>query len=79
MLLDAKIVAAYRRGMDIRSHLRLKGLTQRDVARQLQVSDANVSKWLDRKTPVPVRVLRPMAEYIGVEVDALLVALEPRE
>lgn len=64
-------------GMDIRTHLRAKCLTQRDIAQRLNVSDATVCKWLSRKHPVPIRLLKPLAGFIGVKVDVLLAALEP--
>lgn len=70
---------AYGQRMDIRSHIKSKGITQRAIARKLKVSEASMSEWLDGKKAVPSRVLAPMASIMGVKVDVLLAALVPPE
>lgn len=70
---------AYGQRMDIRSHIKSKGITQRAIARKLKVSEASMSEWLDGKKAVPSRVLAPMAGIIGIKVDVLLAALVPPE
>lgn len=63
--------------MDVRKHLRSKGITQRDIATHLSVSCGTVSKWLSKKVPIPSRMALAMSRYIGLDVGKLLEALEP--
>lgn len=49
-----------------------KGLTQKELAEKLYVSDKAVSKW-ERCLSLPdIALLQPMAEYLGVTVTELL-------
>ena len=49
-----------------------KGLTQKELAERLYVSDKAVSKW-ERALSLPdITLLQPMAEYLGVTVTELL-------
>ena len=49
-----------------------KGLTQKELAEKLYVSDKAVSKW-ERGLSLPdITLLQPMAEYLGVTVTELL-------
>ncbi len=49
-----------------------KGLTQKELAEKLYVSDKAVSKW-ERALSLPdITLLQPMAEYLGVTVTELL-------
>jgi len=63
---------------------REKGMTQKDLAQRLFVSDKAVSKW-ERGLSLPdISLLQPMADILGVSVTELLggqrmAALEPSE
>ena len=43
-----------------------------ELARHFGVTPAAVSKWLNRKTPVPDKYKREFARMIGVDVTELL-------
>lgn len=60
--------------MDIRAQLRSKGLTQQDVARRFSVSEATVSRWIDRHAPLPLRVVPELAGMLGVKIEPLVKA-----
>lgn len=60
---------------------REKGCTQKELARQLLVSDKAVSKWETGTTIPDTALLMPLAELLGVTVTELLSArrIEPRQ
>ena len=67
--------------MDIRTALKSRGHTQRDLALRVGVSESMVSRWLawvedkGRGTPIPSGVLATVAEMAGVSADQLLAAV----
>lgn len=67
--------------MDIRTALKSRGHTQRDLALRVGVSESMVSRWLawveDKAcgTPIPSGVLATVAEMAGVTADELLAAV----
>lgn len=56
-----------------------KGLTQRQLAEQLSVSDKAVSKWETAVSMPDVSLLLPLAEVLGVSVTELLIGERRRE
>lgn len=60
------------RAHQLRKHREAAGLSQRELARALDVHHSNVGFW--ERTGVPPRsdLLAAMAEILGVSVDALL-------
>lgn len=70
---------ASRIGKYIAEKRNLKGLTQKQLADQLLVSDKAVSKW-ERGICLPnIELLLPMADALGVSVTELLSAGDERE
>ncbi|MBR5900709.1 MAG: helix-turn-helix transcriptional regulator [Clostridia bacterium] len=58
--------------INIAKHRKALGLTQAELAEQLNYSDKAVSKW-ERGDAVPeITVLKQLADFYGVTVDTLL-------
>ena len=47
-------------------------MTQRDIARRLDVSTGTVSKWLNRYVPMPMRVVPEIAAMLGMKVQDIV-------
>ena len=58
--------------MDLKQTIREKGLRQRDIAGALGVSEATMSKWVNRDTPIPMGMIRPLAAAIGVTLEDIV-------
>ena len=56
-----------------------KGMTQKELAEQLYVSDKAVSKWERAQSLPDISLLQPMAEILGVSVTELLSGRTIRE
>lgn len=59
-------------GAFIRELRKEKGLTQKDVAEQLRITDRAVSKWERGLCAPDISLLEPLAELLGVSVSELL-------
>ena len=64
-------------GEKISALRREKGLTQRELAERLNVTDKAVSKWETGKNFPDLALLQPLAETLDTTVSALLGAEEP--
>ena len=64
-------------GKQIAALRREKGLTQKELAERLSVTDKVVSKWETGKNYPDLALLQPLAETLGTTVSALLGAEEP--
>ncbi len=49
-----------------------KGLSQRDMAKELRVSQATYNNWENEKTQPSIEQLIALAEFFGVSVDYLI-------
>ena len=58
--------------MNLKARLIERGLKQIDVAATLRVSNGTLSRWINRKTPVPSSHLRPLANILRVPLGELL-------
>ena len=65
--------------MSLKQTFREKSLLQKDAAEHLGVSEASISKWVNGAEDVPSDLLRPFAEWLGVDVEILVPAGERRE
>ena len=65
--------------MSLKQTFREKSLLQKDAAEHLGVSEASISKWVNGHEAVPPKLMRPFAEWLGVDVEILIPAGELRE
>ena len=63
--------------MDLKQTIREKKLRQCDIAEQLGVSQPTMSRWIHRGTDVPTKMVRPLADALGVSVEDVLPLCEP--
>lgn len=56
----------------IKEAIETKGMSQRDVARKLNVTDATICEWISGRKKPTVRHLLDLAELLGVSTDFLL-------
>ena len=60
----------------LKTMLDARGIPQRAVAEQLQVSEPTMSRWVRGGADVPTRYIEPLARILGVPVaDVLAVAV----
>ena len=63
----------HRVGARIRAHREQQGLTQTELAKQIGVADAQISRWENgRAMPIP-RYLEAIAEALGVRPEAFFI------
>lgn len=62
----------YVTGTTIRELREKRGMTQKDLADQLCVSDKTVSKWENMRGLPDIMILEPLAEALGISVVELL-------
>jgi transcriptional regulator with XRE-family HTH domain len=60
--------------MDLKQAIRDKGLRQRDIAATLGVSEPTMSRWINRSADVSPRMVRPLADALGLSVEDILPA-----
>lgn len=58
--------------MDLKKHAKGLGLKQKVLAAEMGVSEATMSKWINRGLVVPTPYLRQLADRLQVPVEELL-------
>lgn len=56
----------------LKAIMEARGIPQRALAEQLQVSEPTVSRWVRRGADVPTRFIEPIARILGVPPEQVL-------
>ena len=62
--------------MDLKKHRKDLGLKNKVLAAEMGVSEATMSKWINRAMVVPTQYLRPLSDALHVPIEELLPARE---
>lgn len=69
---EVKMIQPEKTGTLIAALRHEHGLTQRQLAERLHISDKTVSKWERGQSLPDISLLLPLADFFGVSVDSLL-------
>ena len=59
-------------GNNIRRRLRINGITQKELTKELHVTEATVSRWVTGERQPSVYALYRMARFLGATMEELM-------
>lgn len=59
-------------GLELKGAIVARGLTAKKVAEMIGRADANLNRWLNNKTEIPITVVCEVCEALGIEPRAIV-------